>query len=287
MKRYPPIPTVAGAPDDLLTGHLWLLELIDGPHLRFRMDESGLIRFGDRDAVYDDPDELPAAYRHAARHVRQRFDREALRNAVEDVADVVFFGVATSRRGTEYDWDRTPSFLGHDVWSADAGAFRPPDAAEAIFERLGLDAVNAVERERRARDFDPEAYTVPSSAWYDGPAAGVVVRNKTDGRGVIRTESDVRGGSDTGVHRDNVTNDVSPADAAVTYGSDERLRRIATRIEDHGHPVTVGALAERAFEAFLRERHQAVSRDGEGSTGEAVRSELIDRARVFLDDDGR
>ncbi|WP_281194050.1 hypothetical protein [Halorubrum sp. F4] len=284
---------MADAPDDLLAGHLWLLELIDGPHLRFRMDESGLIRFGDRDAVYDDPDELPAAYGHAVRHVQERFDREALRDAVEDVADVVFFGVATSRRGTEYDWDRTPSFLGHDVWSADAGAFRPPDAAEAIFDRLGLDAVNAIERERRARDFDPEAYTVPSSAWYDGPAAGVVVRNKTDGRGVIRTESDVRGGSDTNVHSDtdvhsdSVTDDVSSADAATTYGSHERLHRIAIRIEDHDQPVTVDALADRAFEAFLRERHRAVSRDGEGSPGEAVRSELVSRARRFLDDDGR
>ncbi|WP_232745063.1 hypothetical protein [Halorubrum aethiopicum] len=74
MKRYPPIPAVADASDDLLTGHLWLLELIDGWHLRFRMADSGLIRFGDRGAVYDDPDELPDAYGHAVQHVRERFD---------------------------------------------------------------------------------------------------------------------------------------------------------------------------------------------------------------------
>ncbi|MFC5279654.1 RNA ligase family protein [Halorubrum rubrum] len=286
MKRYPSLPTVSDAPEGLLSGHLWLLELIDGWHLRFRMTDSGLIRFGDREAVYDDPGELPDAYGHAVRHVRERFDRETLRDAVEDVSDVVFFGVATGRRTIGYDWSRTPSFLGHDVWSADAGAFRPPDAAEAIFERLGLDPVNAVERERRARDFDPESYAVPSSAWYDGPAAGVVVRNKAGGRGVIRNEITENRGGDADVERggDAGADDVSPTDAAATYGSRERLRRIATRIADRGRPVTTDALAERAFEAFLRERHPDVSREGEGSTRRVIRSELRSRSRRFLDD---
>ncbi|RAW45229.1 hypothetical protein DQW50_10540 [Halorubrum sp. 48-1-W] len=277
MKRYPPIPSVADAPEDLLTGHLWLLELIDGWHLRFRMDESGLLRFGDREVVHDDPGELPAAYGHAVRHVRERFDREALRDAVEDVTDVVFFGVATGRRGTEYDWERLPPFLGHDVWSADAGAFRPPDAVEAIFERLGLDPVNAFERERRARDFDPEAYAVPPSAWYDGPAVGVVVRNKAGGRGVIR-------GAERSATVERETANVDPVEAVAAHADREQLARIATRIEERDGVVTVDALAERAFEAFLRERHQLVARNGGDRTLEAIRSELLDRARTFLDD---
>ncbi|WP_232745062.1 hypothetical protein [Halorubrum aethiopicum] len=77
--------------------------------------------------------------------------------------------MATHRRAIEYDWERLPSFLGHDVWSETAGSFRPPDAAEAIFERLGLDPVNAVERERRARDFDPESYRFRRRRGTTGP----------------------------------------------------------------------------------------------------------------------
>jgi hypothetical protein len=277
MKRYPSLPTVSDAPDDLLSGHLWLLERIDGWHLRFRMEESGLLRFGDRETVYDDPETLPDAYGHAVRHVRERFDREVLRSAVDDVTDVVFFGVATHRRAIEYDWERLPSFLGHDVWSAEAGAFRPPDAAETIFERLGLDPVNAVERERRARDFDPEAYAVPSSAWYDGPAAGVVVRNKTGDRGVIR-------GLERSASVDRETVSVDLVEAAATHANREWLARIVARIEDRGEPVTVDVLAERAFEEFLRERHRLVARNGGDRTLEAIRSAILDRARTFLDD---
>ncbi|GAA0511108.1 hypothetical protein SAMN04488066_10923 [Halorubrum aquaticum] len=277
MKRYPSLPTVSDAPRNLLSGHLWLLERIDGWHLRFRMEESGLLRFGDRETVYDDPESLPIGYAHAVRHVRERFDRAAFRSAVDDVTDVVFFGVATNQRTIEYDWDRLPSFLGHDVWSENAGSFRPPDAAEAIFERLGLDPVNAFERERHARDFDPESYAVPSSAWYDGPAAGVVVRNKTGGRGVIR-------GAERSASVDQETGSDDPVEAVTAHMDREQLARIKTRIEGRGDPVTVDALAERAFETFLRERHQLVARNGGGRTLEAIRSELLDRSRTFLDD---
>lgn len=289
MKRYPSIPPVADAPDDLLTGHLWLLELIDGWHLRFRMEESGLLRFGDRDADYDDPESLPAAYRHAVRHVRERFDRESLRAAVDDVTDVVFFGVATHRRTVGYDWERLPSFLGHDVWSTAAESFRPPDAAEAIFEQLGLTSVNAIERERRARDFDPTAYAVPSSAWYDGPAAGVVVRNKAGGRGVIRASDlpadspdekrSARSEAARPDHAGSTAVDFSPA---ATHATRRRLERIAARMTDRGTPVTAEELTRRAFDELLRERHGELP--GADPALEAVRSELATEVRSFLDE---
>jgi len=43
------------------------------------MDESGLLRFGDPETTYADPETVPIALRPAVRHVRDRFDREALR----------------------------------------------------------------------------------------------------------------------------------------------------------------------------------------------------------------
>jgi len=174
MKSYPTIPRVANAPEELFEGHLWLLEKVDGAQLRFQLQGSGLIRFGTRERVFDDPTELPLAYQHAVRHVRERLDRDALRQAVDDVTGVTFFGVSTHRHTVEYDWERLPPFLGIDVHTSEQ--FLPPDRAEGIFERLGLEPVNAVEREVRGRDFDPNSYEIPPSAWYDGPAAGVVIR---------------------------------------------------------------------------------------------------------------
>ncbi|MFC6730384.1 hypothetical protein ACFQDG_17165, partial [Natronoarchaeum mannanilyticum] len=181
MKSRPPLPPIDEMRDELLGGgHLWLQEYVDGGALRFQLREDGAIRFGDRERAFE-PGDPPLPYRHALAHVRENLDRQALRDAVADVGAVTFFGVATHRKSIDYDWARTPPVLGTDVWSATEKSFLPPDRVEQIFRRLGLAPVNAVRKELRAQDFDPDAYEFPASEWYDGPMAGVVVRSKTGG----------------------------------------------------------------------------------------------------------
>lgn len=299
MKQFPATPNAAGAPDELFaSGHLWLLEHVAGAPLRFQVRDSGLLRFGDRDRVYDDPEELPESYRQAVRHVREHLDRDALRRAVDDVADVAFFGVATARRGIDYDWEHTPPFLGYDVWSAEREAFRPPDAAAAIFERLGLTPANAVERELPARDFDPDSYAIPESAWYDGPAAGVLVRNKRGGRALLRDDvsaDDVgeddeaaittEAAIDTEATADGSNASDAPAEAlAAQFATPTRFERIASDLDDRGQPVTAETLAERVLEAVARETRPR--RYGEDGTIDraAVRAAVATAARQFLDD---
>jgi hypothetical protein len=303
MHRFPPLPDLddPSAPDDLLEGHLWLLELIDGTGLRFSMDESGLLRFGGPEATYDDLDDVPFALRPAVRHVRDRFDRGAIRGAVAAPAAVTFLGVATHRRDIDYDWDRIPPFLGTDVWveaaggtvgdgAAADGAFRPPDAAAAIFEGVGLEPVNAVAREVNARDFDPEGYAVPTSAWRDGPAAGVVVRNKRGGRGRIARETSDDGDAASGRAGDGRAGDgrdgdpVDPDELAATHVGRGRFERTAAAIERHGETATVDDLADRTVESVARETPFRF-----GGTGPAgvdpvrFRACIVEPARAFLD----
>lgn len=278
MKEYPAIPSVDAAPDERFdAGHLWLLEKIDGVHLRFQLQESGLVRFGDRSRVYDDPDDVPAPYQHAVRHVRNRLDREALRNAVEDVDDVVFFGEATTHRTIDYEWDRIPSFLGFDVWSADAGAFRPPDAVHAIFDGIGLESVTVFERERRARDFDPDSYAIPQSAWYDGPAEGVVVRDKRGHRAKLLHP-------DAGDVDAPEPTDAAPENLAAKYATRDRLEKLATRLEDDGRPVTFETLYEHVHEDVLREAHGRLHHGESSLEMSEFRSEVGALTRAFLDD---
>jgi hypothetical protein len=295
MRPFPPLPDVRGsqASEDLLTGHLWLLELIDGTGLRFRMDESGLLRFGDPETTYADPGAVPVALRPAVRRVRERFDREAFRDAVDDPEDVVFFGVATHHRGTDYDWDRLPPFLGTDVWvgslaeaGARAGSFRPPDAAAAVFEGVGLDPVNAIEREVNARDFDPEAYAVPESAWRDGPAVGVVVRNKRGGRGKILAEhAAVETGASEGVpdgDRSAPEHD-DASSIAATHATDDRIERVIAGIDRRGEAATVDAVADRVVEAIARETAVRFGGGAGSADPDRVRAAVIERARSALD----
>lgn len=276
MKRYPEIPRLDDAPDEPLeSGHLWLTELIDGLHMRVQLRESGLLRVGDRMRVYDDPDEIPASYRHAVRYVRERLDRRALRAAVDDVESIVLFGVATNFQRIEYDWTRLPSFLGVDVWSADTASFRPPDVTEKVFERLGLTPVNAFERERNTRDFDPDRYTIPESEWYDGPAAGVVIRNKTGGRAKLLHSAYLNASDPPPLA-------LSAAELAEQYATDRRFERIESELRERGEAVSFEALYERMFESIVRETHSRLFAGGSSVDVSVLRSEIAERTGEFL-----
>lgn len=279
MKRFPPIPRLADAPPELLSGgHLWVQEKVDGAPLRFRVRESGLLVFGDREHVYER--DVPLPYRHAARHVRERFDLDAFRAATERAESVVFFGEATHRHAIPYAFDRLPSFLGFDVWSETREKFLPPDAVERAYRGLGLSPVNAFAKELRAIDFDPESYEVPRSAWYDGPAEGVVLRNKNGTRAkllhpqyreVDRAESVEEGPATP----------PSPETLARRYVSARRVERVVATIERRGYPVEFDRVYERVLEAVVREEHAHL--DDASLGGRKFRSAVAAQVRRHLD----
>lgn len=277
VKTYPSVPHADDAPDLFEGGHLWVQELLDGAQFRFRMEDAGALRFGDRDRPFGD--DVPPAYRHAVRHVREELDREALRAALDDPASVTFFAEAMHRQSVDYDWARTPSVLGFDVWDDAAGRFLPPDAVERVYERLGLEPVNAFEKEVRAQDFDPDPASIPGSAWRDGPAAGLFLRDKTGGRATLPNP-------DVETDADPEPLEGSPAELAARYATDERLRRVATRVEEREGAVTFDSLFERTFDSILREVHAGLAH---GQTTVAVgefRSAVAARTREWLDEWG-
>lgn len=279
MKDYPAVARADEITDGRFeSGHLWLTEKIDGSLLRVQLRESGLIRVGTAEAVYDDAEAVPEGYRHAVRHVRERLDRGALRAAVDDVESVVLFGEATQKQRLEYDWARVPSFLGFDVWSADGdrGRFLPPDAVERIFERLGLESVPVVERELNTRDFDPESYTIPRSAYYDGPAEGVVARNKAGGRAKI-----VRPEFETVTAPEPI--DASETDVAKRYVDDRRLERIESALLERGEAITVEAMYERTLEDVFREKHRRLFHGGSTLDMAAFRAAVAAEIRAYTD----
>ena len=277
MKEFPSIPRAADAPRELFDrGHLWIQEKVDGANFRFQLRSSGEIVFGDRSRVYRDG-ELPEPYRHAVRHVRERLDRGALREAVTDPEGIVFFGEAMHGHAIEYDWDRTPSFLGFDVWSAEKDGFLPPDAVEKIYRRLDLHPVNAVQKEVRAVDFAPGSYEIPASNWYDGPAEGVVVRNKTGLRAKL-LHPDFREVDDT------VPLDASAEELAHRYATDRRFEKLASKLRDREHQVTFDALYDRVVEDVVREEHKRLFHGDSDFDFKAFRSEVAALTNRYLDE---
>jgi len=279
VKSFPPTPPVADAPDGLLSGHLWLLELIDGRPLRFQLQDSGLLRVGDGEAVYDDPETIPLPFRQAVAHIRDSLDRDALRAAVDNVEAVTFFGVATTHESVPYDFESMPPFLGTDVWAADRETFRPPDAADGIFRRLGLVPVNTFEREVNTRDFSPDSYELPTSAWYDGPAAGVVIRNKQGQRGQL---SNPAMAASTPAGDSTQSKPAQSIDELVdTYATPASIESIATSMRSDERSVAVDTVTDRLCGVVGR-RHPDAFLGADGLDQPAFRSAIAEQVQRHL-----
>lgn len=268
MQSFPAIPGVDDAPASLFDGgHLWLQEWVDGGLLRFQLQDGGLLRFGDDDRVFD-PGAVPVGYRCAVRHVREAFDRDGLRDAVDDPESVVFFGVASRYERATYDWSEMPAFLGFDVWNGADDEFLPPDAVERTFDRLGLTPLKAVTKEVRATDFDPGNYEVPASNWRDGPAAGVLVRNKTGDR--ARIDGPVLGDPPEAFEGD-------VEDAVKAYATRDRIEAARSAVGRDVDQVT-----DRVVETVAREEYTRLFGDDGSVDPAAFRSAVAERASRLL-----
>lgn len=259
MKPLPPLPAADDAPDLFASGHLWIQELIAGAPLRVRLDADGTLAYADRERPIDDP---PASLQATVRHLERELDRGALLDAAEDPSTVVLYGVATRFEGVPYAFDRLPPFLGTDVWTAARSEYAPPDVVERTFERLGLAAVNTFRKEVDARHFERGDFDVPASAWYDGPAAGVVFRDKTGGRAATRNP-------DARVDPEPLPGDPEALAQAVVTRS--RVERVAAGLPAPDFDaVYAGTLA-----AVAREEHARLPEDRDERAYRTAVAELV------------
>ncbi|KAB1190788.1 MULTISPECIES: hypothetical protein [Haloferax] len=210
------------------------------------MDSSGLLVFGAEERVFDD---VPPPYQNAVRHVREQFDRDAFYDAVDDPSAFVFFGVAPCNVGVDYEWERVPPFFGWSVWSENKHRLLPIDIAERIFDRLGLTPLNTFRKEVNVRDFHPERYDVPESAWYDGPAAGVIIENRRGGSAIIENRPTEVEDELQPIHGD-------PEAVATSLVTADRIERAIDAIENRSGSVTTEEVRTRVFEMVACEEYR-------------------------------
>lgn len=267
MHRYPERPRARNASNGLFDrGHLWLFEAIDGAPLRFQLTDTGAIRVGDATTTFD-LRAVPIPYRYAVQEIRDQIDRDALFEAVPALETVTFFGVAPQRRSIPYEFDRIPGFFGSDIRVTDRGLL-PPDVTTKIYEELGLTTLAPIEKEVRAVDFDPNRHSVPPSTWYDGPAFGTIVRNKTGESAFIADD-------DAPVSEAEFAPATTEAFVS-TIDVETRCERATTALNQVGTAVTVDSLFDRVIAAIGRE-YPAQFDDGaidQHAFSSALRSEI-------------
>lgn len=179
MEAIPTIPALETRERRFLEdGHGWLFEAVRGEPFRFAIDETGMLHFGTRRQCGPGK-ELPPRFWRSATEIRDDINRDVLQSALGKDDDVTFIGIATCFAGIPYDWAGMPPFLGTTIWSSRADGWLPPDRTEQIFEAIGVRPLPPLDRELRLRDFSVPK-TPPASAWYNGPAAGLLLRKKPD-----------------------------------------------------------------------------------------------------------
>jgi len=263
LPERPPLDAVAEEMD----GHYWVQELVAGEPLRFALGADGAIEFADGTAPLADPPER--SLRASVRHVRERLDRAAVREAAPDPAAVTFSGVGTRHDGVAYDFQRLPPFLLADVRGPD-GTLLPADEVAAVAERVGLEPVPTVRAEVRAAHEHPRDVGTPPSAYRDALAAGVVVREKGGVRGVRRNEA-ARGAPEPLPGE--------PAAAAAVAVTTRRVRDEAERLADAGREPDVDDVFERVLEQVYRAEHGRFPHDLDHG---AFRSAAAERVRALL-----
>ncbi|ESS05514.1 MAG: hypothetical protein A07HB70_01990 [uncultured archaeon A07HB70] len=272
MHQFPETPPLDDGAD--LRGHLWIQELPTGGRFRFSVAESGLITFGTADETFAGVDAVPPPFRRAAEAVGTRLDRAALRDATEQPGRVTLFGRATRNEGVDYDWTALPPFVGIDVWSPRSDRLLPPDTATTVFGRLGLPTPPAVEKELRAAHAELGQYRTaagfPPSVWRDGPAAAVLIRDKTGGRAQLERPD-----------RDPLPAPVTqpPAELAAEHATDDRIERTADELTAAGQSPTADAIRTRLVADLARERYAQLR----GTTAtQAFQSAVAARVQAYL-----
>jgi hypothetical protein len=265
------MPALASVSRDYFEGNLWIQELVVGDPLRFAVGDGGYVRFADADGTVSDP--APLGRRAAVTHVRMHLDVDRLRMEADTPERYTFFGVATHGGVLPYDLDRLPPFVGFDVWDDARGCWLPADTVVRVLEGLGLDPVNAFERELPARHFYPDRWETPDSAWYDGPPAGIVVRDKHGNRARRYHE----GFDPSTAERDRHPDPEALAEDTVTAA---RLERAAERVRATGRSPTFDTLYDAVAGEVFREAGVVATADDE----QAFRSGASERIQRWLDD---
>jgi hypothetical protein len=276
--RTPSFPETPPLSDASFSGHLWIQELVTGGRLGFQVAPSGLISFGTPERGFGAEDDVPLRYRRATEEVRENLDLGALRGAVgdADTESVTFFGVATLYEGIEYDWSELPPFLGVDIRSEEKEAYLSPDAATGAYDSLGLSSLPAVEKEAPAEYTDLEIYVsgdMPASEFRDGTAAGVLVRDKSGGRGESWREEDT----------ESPSTELSPEEAADRYVTQERIEGAVESLRETEGAPSVEAVLERVVADTVREEYSNLYGDDDCVFSESdFRSAVAERVRRHL-----
>ena len=202
-----------------------------------------------------------AGYKAGMTHVVLINDEpDSPREGMEETVPVTVIETPPMRAVALRAYEDTPYGLRPltDVWTDERAQYLSPDMATSAFDRLGLPTPPAIVKEQPAAHTDIARYTeaeeFPSSAWRDGRAAGVLIRDKT--------------GTRAQAWRPRVTEAESAHDAQSAeslteqYATEARLAAVVDRLQNAGEAPSVETVRDRVVADIAREHYPVLYHDG-------------------------
>jgi len=152
-------------------------EKMDGANGRFCISDGTLI-FGSRNNILIDSDNGGSAsvWLRFIRHIRAAFDGKDLNVVIGD-RSLIFYGEVMHKHSISYEWDRTPVFLGYDIFDIATGKYLNYPEVVDIYNGLGIETV-PLRGVYKVKDLPKLDETIiPPSKYYNGLAEGVVIKN--------------------------------------------------------------------------------------------------------------
>ncbi|WP_435065545.1 hypothetical protein [Halobaculum sp. EA56] len=263
----------------LTAGHVWLYEYPDGTPFESRLGSDGRLRFAfadgrkaaERPRRWVSGEAVPPAFGFVVGYLRTRFDRTALRHAVDDPTAVTLRCVAVHRRHRGYDWTRAPPVVGVDVDYPESQLL--PHELERVFDELGVPTLPTIDTEVHVRDIGSAGIAPPESQWGEEPAYGVLYRKK--GGGAARTVAGEYEGEPPPAQP--ITSSVE--EYAVSVTSDEVLRSL---VEAVGPSPSVSRLTDAAVDRTVRADWCRLAHGETTVDIEELRSAIARRVDAFL-----
>jgi ATP-dependent RNA circularization protein (DNA/RNA ligase family) len=154
---------------------IYIEEKVDGGNHRFMLKD-GVITFGTRSqevgTIHDDS--IGKMWTRTFQFLKTILDGKQLPETH------IFFGEAMVRHSINYDWQRTPPFLGFDIGipkDDEVIEFLPYDKKKRVFDDLGIPMVPLIDVVKAGKIVKISDDRLPESAFYDGPAEGLVYKN--------------------------------------------------------------------------------------------------------------
>ena len=151
-------------------GDVYIEEKIDGANFRFGWVD-GIFRVGTRNVDYTNvrPDNWPKRFRKAFDYAYE----------IKDLLkpNMIYFAEASIPHTIPYDFDNMPPFIGFDIFDLNTMRFVDYDTKVALFNDAGVQVVPLVAHVKGKPDIENLYDMIPQSAYYDGKAEGIVLKN--------------------------------------------------------------------------------------------------------------